>query len=67
MQRLPQSQAVLFTYKTYIYPLSDIKNEGNGPALADAVDGLRTGNSPEMYSYKGAGIWGEQVTAYLRD
>ncbi|PQE29720.1 HRQ family 2 protein [Rutstroemia sp. NJR-2017a WRK4] len=67
MQRLPQSHAVLFSYKTYVYPLQEIKKEGNGPSLADAINGLRKGNVPGMYSYKGAEIWGEQVMAYLRN
>jgi hypothetical protein len=66
MQRLPKSQAVLFSYKTYLYPLSDIKSEGNGPALAEAIEGLKMGNAPGMYSYKGAAIWGKQVVDYLR-
>ena len=66
MQRLPQSQAVLFSYKTYIYPLSDIKKEGNGHTLANAVMGLGTGNCPGMHRYKGAVIWGEEVVSYLR-
>ncbi|KAI9047428.1 hypothetical protein LZ554_008872 [Drepanopeziza brunnea f. sp. 'monogermtubi'] len=66
VQKLPQTGAILFTYKTYVYPLSDIKKEGNGPALADAIDGLRKGNVPGMFAYKGAGIWGESVMEYLR-
>lgn len=66
MQRLPQSQAILFSYKTYVYPLSKIKEEGNGEALAKAIEGLRSGNAPDMWHYKGAGVWVAQVMEYLR-
>jgi hypothetical protein len=52
--------------QTYEYPLSDVRDEGSGEALADAVDGLTKGSVPEMAVYKGQHMWGEKVNAFLR-
>lgn len=49
-----------------MYPLKDIKAEGSGPELADAIDGLLTGNAPGMNKYKSAVRWGKSVKEYLR-
>ncbi|RSL77801.1 hypothetical protein CEP51_008746 [Fusarium floridanum] len=49
LTRLPQTRFVLFSFKTYLYPLKDVKEEGSGPALADAIEGLKTGNAPGMF------------------
>ncbi|UNI19024.1 hypothetical protein JDV02_005243 [Purpureocillium takamizusanense] len=64
--RLPSSRAVVLMYKTYLYPLADIRAEGQGPALADAIEGLARGNAPGMAKYKGSKIWGEAVCRFLR-
>ncbi|MCJ1250450.1 hypothetical protein MMC30_007678 [Trapelia coarctata] len=64
--RLPRTGAIVFAFKTYLYPLADVKVEGNGEALAAAVEGLKTGNVPEMARYKGANRWGEKVVQFLR-
>jgi hypothetical protein len=64
--RLPQSKAIAFSYKTYVYPLLKIKQGGGGEALARAVEGLSRGNSPDIARYKGATIWGDAVCRYLR-
>lgn len=66
LTRLPHTRAILFSFKTYLYPLSEIKAEGGGPALADAIDGLTEGNAPAMWVYKGGGKWAERVCEYLR-
>ncbi|KAF6809374.1 hypothetical protein CSOJ01_06962 [Colletotrichum sojae] len=66
LTRLPKTGAVLFSFKTYLTPLEEIKNEGLGPQVADAIDGLKTGNAPGMWVYKGASRWGESVCEYLR-
>ncbi|KAH8892177.1 hypothetical protein GQ53DRAFT_647066 [Thozetella sp. PMI_491] len=65
VHRLSGSDAVVLAIHTYMYPLSAIRAEGNGPALAAAIDGLRTGNSPEMYFYKRAPNWSQSVKEYL--
>ncbi|KFY31478.1 hypothetical protein V493_01075 [Pseudogymnoascus sp. VKM F-4281 (FW-2241)] len=64
--RLPQSGAIVFTIKTYMYPIQEIKDEGYGEELATAIEGLETGNVPEMFFYKRGPIWGEYVKAFLR-
>jgi hypothetical protein len=66
LTRLPQTRAILFSFKTYIYPVRDIKQEGLGHDLADAIEGLRLGNAPGMWVYKGGIRWGKSVCAYLR-
>ncbi|KAI8654282.1 hypothetical protein NCS56_01385000 [Fusarium sp. Ph1] len=56
LTRLPQTRFVLFCFKTYLYPLKDVKEEGSGPALADAIEGLRTGNAPGMFKAENAAL-----------
>ncbi|ETS84375.1 hypothetical protein PFICI_02400 [Pestalotiopsis fici W106-1] len=66
LTRLPQTGAILFSFKTYLYPVREIKAEGRGLQFADAIEGLRTGNAPGMWTYKGGIRWGKQVCDYLR-
>lgn len=65
LHRLPKTKAIVFAFKTYQYELSDIKAEGNGPALAEAIEGLKLGNVPEMAYYKRGVVWGDKVREYL--
>lgn len=67
LHRLPQSRAILFSFKTLLYTLAEIKEEGLGEALAEAIDGLKEGSAPGFHLYKRAAVWGESVKAYLRD
>ncbi|KXJ91531.1 hypothetical protein Micbo1qcDRAFT_163287 [Microdochium bolleyi] len=79
--RLPGATgAVLFSFKTFMYPLPELReeeaeaeaeSEGGrpgrlGPQLADAIEGLRDGNAPGMWTYKGAVRWAGPVCEYLR-
>ena len=64
--RLPKTRALVFVIKTYTYPLEDIKAEGLGPDLADAIEGLEKGNVKEIFEYKRGPVWAEKVKAYLR-
>lgn len=66
LTRLPRTRAVLFSFKTYLFPVQELKDDGVGPALADAIDGLKAGNAPGMWTYKGGVRWGKSVCAYLR-
>ncbi|CAK7227593.1 hypothetical protein SBRCBS47491_006623 [Sporothrix bragantina] len=43
---------------TYLFPLQDLKDDGIGPDLADAIEGLKAGNAPGMWTYKGGVRWG---------
>lgn len=66
LHRLPKSEAIIFAFKTYLDSLKDIKEEGLGGELADAIDGLKTGNAPGMQTYKRAAAWGTAAKKYLR-
>lgn len=66
LTRLPKTNAILFSFKTYLYPVKDIKEEGLGPQFADAIEGLKLGNAPGMWIYKGGIRWGKSVCEYLR-
>lgn len=66
LTRMPKTRAILFSFKTYLYPVKDIKAEGLGPELADAIEGLKSGNAPGMWVYKGSIRWGKSVCEYLR-
>lgn len=66
LSRLAQTSAVLFSFKSYLYPLMEVKAEGMGPELADAIDGLGKGNAPGMTTYKGVARWGKSICEYLR-
>ncbi|KAK1753386.1 hypothetical protein QBC47DRAFT_386276 [Echria macrotheca] len=66
LTRLPRTRAILFSFKTYLYPIAEIRAEGLGPQLADAIEGLKTGNAPGMWTYKGGVRWGKAVCRFLR-
>lgn len=66
LHRLPESKALVFAFKTYQYPLSQIKEEGSAEDLCAAIDGLAKGSVPKMSFYKRQVVWGEPVKAYLR-
>ncbi|CAI6100599.1 unnamed protein product [Clonostachys chloroleuca] len=40
LTRMPNTQAVLFSFKTYLCPIQEIKTEGLGTEFADAIEGL---------------------------
>ncbi|THC99939.1 hypothetical protein EYZ11_000637 [Aspergillus tanneri] len=66
LHRLPRTNALVFAFHTYIYPIQTIKDEGLGEDLATAIDGLKEGNVPGMHWYKRAPLWGEAVKKFLR-
>lgn len=66
LHRLPKTKALVFAFKTYMYPIKDVKEEGSGEELAQAIDGLKEGSVPAMHFYKKGAVWGEAVKKYLR-
>ena len=66
LHRLPQTRALVFAFKTYQYPLSQIRDEGSGPALSEAIDGLGKGSAPKILYYKRGVVWGPKVKEYLK-
>jgi hypothetical protein len=57
---------VVFAFKTYQYPMREVRDEGSGEALCEAIDGMATGSVPGMTVYKKQVVWGEKVKAFLR-
>jgi heme-dependent oxidative N-demethylase alpha subunit-like protein len=66
LHRLEGTGAIVFGFKTILEPLSELREEGSGPVLADALEGLRTGNSPAMDVYENGVVWREPLVEYLR-
>lgn len=66
LHRLPRTGAVVFAFKTYQYPVWEVREEGGGEALGEAIEGMGTGSVPEMTVYKRQVVWGEKVGAFLR-
>ena len=66
LHRLPGTGAIMFAFKTYTYPIRQLRDEGSGVALAEATEGLGKGNVPEMTVYKRQVLWGKKVAAFLR-
>jgi hypothetical protein len=66
LMRLPSSGALVFAFKTYLTSLEEVKEEGNGEALAEATEGFKNGSVPEMETYKRVVVWGNLVREFLR-
>ena len=66
LMRLPSSGALVFAFKTYVTCLEEVKEEGDGEALAEATEGFLKGSVPEMDTYKRAVVWGDLVRDFLR-
>lgn len=64
--RLQRTKAIVFSFKTYLYTLEEIKSQGNAEALAEAIEGLGRGNVPDFTYYKKGVVWGPKVLEYLR-
>ncbi|GAM44001.1 hypothetical protein TCE0_060f19271 [Talaromyces pinophilus] len=59
---LHHSRAIVFCVRTYMTSLADIRKEGSGPRLADAIESM-----PEkLGDYKKRPFWSRDVLAYLR-
>ena len=65
LHRLPKTKALVFMFKTYQYKLDDVKAEGSGPDLAEAIPGLAQGSVPDMAFYKRGVVWGDKVVGVL--
>lgn len=63
LTKLPQSGAIIFTIRTYLLPMSEVKKEG--PELCERLIGAIKGFPPEIAEYKRANEWGPPVIEYL--
>ena len=60
---LPRTGTIVFAVRTYMTPLSQIRDEGSGHALAEACESM-----PEKFGvYKSRPIWGRTLCAWLRE
>ncbi|KAI4185031.1 MAG: hypothetical protein L6R41_004375 [Letrouitia leprolyta] len=60
---LPKTKTVMFCVRTYLTPISQIREEGSGHALADTCDSM-----PEKFGmYKRRPVWGDQLCGWLRE
>ena len=54
----------MFAFKTFQYPIRQIKEEGNGELLARAIEGLSECSVPRMAYYRRGVVWGETVKKF---
>lgn len=64
LTRLPKSGAVIFSIRTYLEPLSELKKEG--PEVSHRLAGAVEKFPPDIAIYKNSVEWGDAVTSYLR-
>lgn len=62
LHTLSRTGAIIFGVRTYMTSLEQIKGEGSGQELADAIESM-----PErLGTYKNRDVWGEEVCGWLR-
>jgi hypothetical protein len=67
LHRLERTGALVFAFKTYLYTLDEVVEDGLADEMADAVEGLGTGSVPAIKVYKRGVVWGRNVCEYLRE
>lgn len=65
LHRLPRTRALMFSFKTLLYPPSEIKAEGLALAVVETNDGITRGNVPRCSWYKRVVVWSDAVKKYL--
>lgn len=65
LQRMMENEdTMVFSFKTYQYPLRQILNERRGPALAEAIRDIESCNVPRFEWYKASVYWADAVVEY---
>ncbi|KAJ5982835.1 hypothetical protein N7481_004934 [Penicillium waksmanii] len=59
---LPRSRAIIFTVRSYMTRLDEVRAKGEGDALADAIESMPEG----LGKYKMRQYWGRKVLPWLR-
>ena len=60
---LPRTGTIVFTVRSYLTSLAQIRDEGSGPTLAEACESM-----PEKFGvYKNRPTWGQRLCAWLRE
>lgn len=67
LHRLERTGALVFAFKTYLYTLDEVIEDGLANEMADAVEGLGIGSVPAIEVYKSSVVWGRKVCNYLRE
>lgn len=62
LTKLPKTHAVIFTVRSYMTPLHKIRADGDGVALAEAIESMPQG----LAGYKMRQYWGEKVLPWLK-
>ncbi|KAI3405576.1 hypothetical protein KGF56_001594 [Candida oxycetoniae] len=65
LTKLPKTQAIVFTIRTYLLPLAEIKKESR--EVRERLIGAIEGFTPDISAYKRADEWGSAVCQYLRE
>lgn len=65
LTKLPETGAVVFTIRTYLFPFATVKKEG--PELCERLIGAIEGLDKDMAAYKRACEWGPPVIRYLSE
>jgi len=64
LTRLPKSKVIVFTIRTYLTPIAQLKREGEtGLDLASAIENL----PPTTAIYKTSTVWGQAIIDYIRN
>ncbi|KAI0119501.1 hypothetical protein F4814DRAFT_412199 [Daldinia grandis] len=61
LTKLPRTSAIIFTVRSYMTPLHQVKAEGDGKALAEAIESMPQG----LGHYKMVQYWGSKVLPWL--
>ena len=62
LTKLPRTGAVVFTVRSYVTPLYKVREDGDGVALAEAIEGMPDG----LAGYKMRQYWGAKVLPWLK-
>jgi hypothetical protein len=62
LTRLPKTGAIVFSIRTYLTKMSDIREEIRKAELCDAIDGMQW----NIGQYKRKPEWGDAVVSYLK-
>lgn len=62
LTKLPRTHAVIFTVRSYMTPLHKVRADGDGPALAEAIESMPQG----LAGYKMRQYWGNKVLPWLK-
>lgn len=60
---LPESKSIVFCIRQYLTPIQEIKAEGNGQVLIEAIESMPV----KLGYYKKRPFWERDVCNFLRD